>query len=143
MPSIDVPEGYGLVLASALSLVPVAVFYGIITVARARKKYGVKYPTLYATEADTKDYKQFNWAQRAHQNTLEYFAPFLVFLLLAGLKHPYVAAGAGFAWTAGRFWYIRAYAASGPTARGPGFGISILANFVVLGCVGHLAYSLF
>eukprot|EP00054_Salpingoeca_dolichothecata_P014248 m.80104 g.80104 ORF g.80104 m.80104 type:complete len:85 (+) comp20899_c0_seq3:41-295(+) len=67
MPSIDVPEGYGLVLASALSLVPVAVFYGIITVARARKKYGVKYPTLYATEADTKDYKQFNWAQRAHQ----------------------------------------------------------------------------
>ena len=64
-----------------------------INVAKARKKYGIKYPTLYATKADI-DGKQckddadllaYNCAQRAHQSESEFprsslcrHAPYLV-----------------------------------------------------------------
>ena len=37
---------------------------------QARKKYGIKYPNLYAPPGH-KNEEAFNCAQRAHQNTVE------------------------------------------------------------------------
>ncbi|KAI3757599.1 hypothetical protein L6452_05141 [Arctium lappa] len=49
--------------------------------------YKVYYPKLYATEADSKDYKIFNCIQRGHQNSLERLPLFFVLMILGGLKH--------------------------------------------------------
>lgn len=48
-----------IVFAGATGLMAVANFYGASTVMSARKKYGVKYPKLYA-EGDSKDATAFN-----------------------------------------------------------------------------------
>ena len=54
---------------------------------RYRKAAGVEYPNLYASEesaAKDPKRKQFNCAQRAHQNTLEAFPTLLVVMCYLG-----------------------------------------------------------
>jgi hypothetical protein len=55
-------------------------------VGAARKKYNVRYPTMYADKASNKDADAFNCVQRGHQNTLENFPGFLALLLVIGLR---------------------------------------------------------
>nr|CAD1837609.1 unnamed protein product [Ananas comosus var. bracteatus] len=86
------PREYGyvvlvLVLYSFLNL------WMAFQVGKARKKYKVFYPTMYAVESENKDAKLFNCVQRGHQNSLESMPVFFVMLLVGGLQHPTIAAG--------------------------------------------------
>lgn len=58
--------------------------WGGSKVSKARKKYGVKYPTMYAVPGvapegiSDEDANHFNCVQRAHQNMLEGHPTFLL-----------------------------------------------------------------
>lgn len=98
----------------------------------ARKKYNVKYPTMYASKAETKEADKFNCAQRAHQNTLENVPMFLVVALLGGLLHPLACAiGAG-VYNLGKICYIYGYSRGSPEGRYIGT-FSYIGYFVLLG----------
>ena len=108
MISIDVPADYKWVL---LALVGVffANQYLVVGVMQARKKYGIKYPNLYAPPGH-KNEESFNCAQRAHQNTVESQALFLVELVVVGLFYPLFAATCGALYSVGRILYGYGYA---------------------------------
>lgn len=95
-------------------------------VARARGKYGIHAP---ATTGDP----AFERVFRAHQNTIEATVMFLPTLWVATLVcNPRYVAWLGFAWLAGRLWYLLAYAAPNGN-RSPGFMIGALSNIALLG----------
>merc|ERR1719402_942637 len=84
-------------------------------VMKARKKYEVKYPTLYSDKC-----QEFNCIQRAHQNTLEVYPQFLVFLLLGGITLPRLSAVFGLIFLLGRFMYAQGYYTFDPKKRNRG-----------------------
>lgn len=100
-------------------------FFGIL-VGRARGKYGVKAPAVSGAEG-------FERAFRVQMNTLEQLVAFLPALFIAGQywSNGWVA-GIGVIYLAGRFIYWRSYVAD-PAKRGPGFGLTVLPTFVLLG----------
>jgi uncharacterized MAPEG superfamily protein len=94
-------------------------------VGRARHRHGVKAPA-------TTGHPDFERAFRAHQNTIEATAMFLPALWIAtSFGDARIAGWLGWAWLAGRLWYLFAYIAPGGK-RGPGFMIGILANVGLL-----------
>jgi uncharacterized membrane protein YecN with MAPEG domain len=96
-----------------------------INVGRARVKYNVQPP-------NTSGNADFERVFRVHQNTLEHMVPFLaafwVFSLLVDAK---IGAALGGAWILGRILYAWGYYQEAKK-RGPGFGISILAQFALI-----------
>ncbi|XP_010243917.1 PREDICTED: microsomal glutathione S-transferase 3-like [Nelumbo nucifera] len=110
------PREYGYVVL-------VLVLYGFLNawmafqVGKARKKYKVFYPTLYALESENKDAKLFNCVQRGHQNSLEMMPMFFVSLLLGGLQYPKISAGLGLLYIVGRYFYFTGYATGVPDNR--------------------------
>jgi glutathione S-transferase len=111
----------------------------LIGVMKARKKYGVKYPTLYASEGDgvTKENcHRFNCVQRGHQNCLETLPTFLSLLLTAGLAYPRAASGAGVLYLLGRWMYFKGYSTGDPAKRMQGslhhFALFSLVGMVIL-----------
>ncbi|XP_052622297.1 uncharacterized protein LOC111911156 [Lactuca sativa] len=106
------------------SLLPIFAYYFQnlymqIQVSRARKKYNVSYPALYATKGDTKDYKLFNCIQRGHQNSLESLTIFFVLMVLGGFKHPLIFSTLGLAHTVTRSFYFKGYSSGDPKGRLP------------------------
>ena len=77
---------------------------------------------------------------RVQYNTLEQLAIFLPAIVLFGIyvSAP-IGAGLGLVFVLGRALYARAYWRD-PAGRGPGFGLTLLSNFVLLvgGIVGAL-----
>ena len=118
---------FGAAIAVVVAGSAAANWFGAVQVMKARKKYGVKYPTLYAT-GEGEDTHMFNSAQRAHQNTLENL-PIVNLMTIAGaLTSPRLAALFGTTWVVGRFLYIHGYSTGGPSGRRLGGGISHLGD---------------
>ncbi|ODO01963.1 glutathione S-transferase [Cryptococcus wingfieldii CBS 7118] len=125
--------------------------YQSMSVMSARTAAGVKYPTLYASEADAAaDAKKmkFNCAQRAHANTLE-SAPYVLALFgFLSIFHPKIASIAQLLWVVGRVGYTRGYATGEPAKRINGLtkisylGMAILL-FGTLGVSAQKTYALF
>lgn len=102
--------------------------FGVL-VGRARKQYGVKAPA-------TSGHELFERAFRIHMNTLEQLVGFLPALLIAAQYWPNaIIASIGLVYIAGRFIYRRQYLAD-PSKRAPGFLLTVLPTFTLLGaCV--------
>ncbi|KAG6555290.1 hypothetical protein Mapa_003333 [Marchantia paleacea] len=113
-----------------------------INVVKARKKYHVPYPALYAIESENKEAKQFNCVQRGHQNFLEFLPLFLAHLLVGGVKHPQLAAGLGCGYLVARFFYFKGYSTGNPENRLKIGGSHFLFLFGLVGCTISLAISL-
>lgn len=73
---------------------PFCIFHYRYLVIKARKQYGVEYPWLYAPESN-KHHKEFNSAQRAHQQTLESYSLVMLQMCLCGLVYPITSAICG------------------------------------------------
>lgn len=103
-------------------------YFGIM-VGRARGLYGVDAPA-------TSGHEMFDRAFRIQMNSLEQLVCFLPALLLADVYWPgTVIAAIGAVYLVGRFLYARSYTQD-PAKRGPGFGLSILPTFILLGAAG-------
>ncbi|XP_072178983.1 glutathione S-transferase 3, mitochondrial-like [Diadema setosum] len=105
------PKDYGYVMLVGVSSVFMLAFLGG-KVGRARKRYGVEYPTMYSDTVP-----EFNCVQRAHGNTLESYPQFLMLLFLSGIEHPRAAAGLGGLWVLSRFSYAYGYYSGDPKKR--------------------------
>merc|ERR1712062_408663 len=91
-------SNYGLVGLSMIFNLYILMYLGI-QVGKARKKYGVDYPNMYADPAHCKDPKManiFNCIQRAHQNSIEQQPTFLTTVALCSMKYPLVAGVSAF-----------------------------------------------
>ncbi|CAH9094883.1 unnamed protein product [Cuscuta epithymum] len=86
-------------------------------VGKARKKYNVSYPAMYATEAENKDAKLFNCVQRGHQNSLEWMPVFFLLMGLGGIRHPLVSASLGAFYIFARYGYFKGYSTGNPENR--------------------------
>ncbi|EIW73256.1 hypothetical protein M231_03646 [Tremella mesenterica] len=116
-----------------------------------RGKAGVQYPTLYASEAETKeDFKKmvFNCAQRSHQNTLEQ-APFVLAVqIFLGLFKPVFTTSLVFVWVLSRIVYTLGYSTGVPKRRNGIISEAGVVAHVILGLVsayvgGKTAYALY
>ncbi|WWC58041.1 uncharacterized protein I303_100576 [Kwoniella dejecticola CBS 10117] len=86
----------------------------------ARKAAGVKYPTLYVSEAEANaDPKKmiYNCTQRAHGNTLENIPYMLALFGFLSLFHPKLASIFMSHWIVGRFSYTLGYSSGNPSGR--------------------------
>ncbi|XP_038048096.1 microsomal glutathione S-transferase 3-like [Patiria miniata] len=105
------PKDYGYVILVG-SASYVMVYYLAVNVSRARRKYGVEYPAMYSDS-----HQLFNCVQRAHQNTLESYPPFLFFLAMSGLRFPRASAACGAVWILSRLSFARGYYSGDPKKR--------------------------
>ncbi|XP_029646510.1 microsomal glutathione S-transferase 3 [Octopus sinensis] len=108
------PPAYGYVVLVAVASIFLIQWMGY-KVMQARKKYDVKYPTMYS-----KDSNMFNCIQRVHQNTLEGYPIFLMLLGFAGLFYPIVCTICGVLWIVGKVIYANGYYTGDPEKRRPG-----------------------
>lgn len=131
---IDIlPTDYGFVVFTAVGSMIVNGWM-VMRVMRARKTHKVEYPDMYS-----KDSKEFNCIQRAHQNTLETYPQFLVLLLFGGLQYPRISAAAGCVYLLGRIAYNIGYSTGDPSKRRYGaFGFAgmliLLGNTISFAC---------
>ena len=141
------PENYGFVFAGLFSTI-LANFSLTVIVIKARKKYGIKYPTLYATAQDIDekgecknqaDVDAYNSAQRCHQQTSENIATIQLCGALNGLLFPRFAGACLMLYSVGRFLYGRGYASKGPEGRRLGGGISHLGDIPLYLCCAYSA----
>lgn len=110
------PKEYGYV-ALVLVFYCFLNFWMAAQVGRARKRFKVPYPTLYALESENKEAKLFNCVQRGHQNSLEMMPIFFMLMILGGLRHPCTCAVFGALYTVTRFFYFKGYSTGDPQNR--------------------------
>ncbi|KAK8517746.1 hypothetical protein V6N13_127903 [Hibiscus sabdariffa] len=130
-------------------VVMVVVLYCILNmwmafqVGKARKRYKVFYPTLYALESDNKDAKLFNCVQRGHQNSLEMMPMFFVLLVLGGMGHACVSAALGLVYVISRYFYFTGYATGDPNNRLRLGRFGFVALFGLMICTVSFGINLF
>ncbi|KAH7914773.1 hypothetical protein BJ138DRAFT_1133141 [Hygrophoropsis aurantiaca] len=138
--NIALPEGFGYVPGALMSIGWVLLWQTFL-VGRQRKRSGVRYPQLYAEQAEVKASKealQFNCAQRAHQNTLESVHLIAMGTVIAGLQYPVLGSALCGGWSFARVIYTLGYNTGNPSKRVPG---AILGNFLMLGVLLTGSYS--
>eukprot|EP01013_Petalomonas_cantuscygni_P010692 TRINITY_DN2387_c0_g1_i2.p1 TRINITY_DN2387_c0_g1~~TRINITY_DN2387_c0_g1_i2.p1 ORF type:complete len:153 (+),score=18.24 TRINITY_DN2387_c0_g1_i2:107-565(+) len=111
-----------------------------IQVSRARKKYNVRYPKLYA-DGSKIEAEAFNCVQRAHQNFLEQWIPVMMLMFIAAAEYTFWATVCGFIWCAGRVVYGIGYARFGPKGRMLGGIISHFGDFPLLVMCIRMSYA--
>lgn len=133
------PANFGYAIFTYLYSFVMLMYLGL-QVGSARKKYGVKYPTMYSDKEQV-----FNCIQRAHQNTLEVYPQWLVFQTIAALEYPIAASVLGAIWVTSRFSYAWGYYSGDPAKRMRGaygyiglFGVILLSISVALKLLGML-----
>ncbi|KAG1889524.1 hypothetical protein F4604DRAFT_1712802 [Suillus subluteus] len=142
---MSLPEGYGYIPSSLITIGWVLVWQGIL-VGRYRKKAGIEYPQPYAEQAEVKDSTaalRFNCMQRAHQNTLEATPVVFVSTVVAGLKYPALAAAICVAFSFSRVVYTIGYKSGQPKRRTYGSVVSNLSVLGLLSTATYAAYQLF
>ncbi|TCD70212.1 hypothetical protein EIP91_004392 [Steccherinum ochraceum] len=115
----DFLDRHGYVAAALLSTFYLNL-YQYLAVARARKAAGIAYPQMYADKAEmaaSDAAKTFNYAQRAHGNTLESVPFVLMSTAVAAIEFPKFAAASLGLWSLFRFVYTISYTSGGPTKR--------------------------
>ncbi|KAK1287345.1 hypothetical protein QJS10_CPB19g01458 [Acorus calamus] len=139
--AVELPSEYGYVVL-------VLVFYYILNmwmalqVGKARKKYKVPYPTMYAVESENKEAKLFNCIQRGHQNSLESMPVFFVMVLVGGIQHPLISAALGVVYIVARFFYFRGYSTGVPDNRLKIGGLNFLALMGLVLCAASFGIHL-
>ncbi|XP_030626649.1 microsomal glutathione S-transferase 3b [Chanos chanos] len=131
------PPNFGFVILTYLYSWVMLTYLGV-NVGSARKKYNVKYPTMYSDKEPV-----FNCIQRAHQNTLEVYPQWLVFQTIAALVFPTAASVLGVIWVTSRFSYAWGYYTGDPAKRMQGaygyigyLGVIILSIYIALQLLG-------
>nr|XP_046269604.1 microsomal glutathione S-transferase 3-like [Scatophagus argus] len=131
------PSNFGYVIFTYLYSW-IMMMYLSLKVTYARKKYDVKFPTMYSDKEHI-----FNCIQRAHQNTVEVYALWLVFHTIAALVYPLSASVLGVIWVTSRFSYAWGYYTGDPAKRMNGgygnighYGAIILSIAVALQLIG-------
>jgi uncharacterized MAPEG superfamily protein len=122
-------------LTAIVTLLSLLVYFWMATqVARARRKAGIKAPTMIGDPV-------LERTIRGHVNTLEWLPIYLPSLwLFAAYWGDVPAAGVGFLWIVGRIVYFRGYVADA-AKRSPGFLIQVVACVILLfGALGRAAY---
>lgn len=124
-------------VAIVIGLALVEYVYFTLKCGQARGRLGVAAPA-------TVGHPEFERHFRVQYNTIEQLAVFVPAVVLFGLYvNPPIAAGLGLVFILGRALYARAYL-SDPGRRGPGFGLTLLSNAVLLlggivgACVAYL-----
>uniref|UniRef100_A0A7S2BLR8 Glutathione transferase n=1 Tax=Octactis speculum TaxID=3111310 RepID=A0A7S2BLR8_9STRA len=135
---MEIPASYGL-LFIPLALSWLVNIFLTVMVGNARKKYDVQYPNLYAP-ADHKDAVKFNCVQRAHQNTLESWAPVMVTMFATGLVYPVSSSISGVIWCMGRVVYGIGYSFS-PSLRLPGGLLTHVGDFPLMVMAIRIAWE--
>ena len=124
-------------VAIVIGLALLEYFYFTMKAGSMRGECGVPAPSI---QGDAK----FERYLRVQYNTLEQLAIFLPSIVLFGYYvNPAIGAGIGLVFVFGRAMFARGYWED-PAKRGPGFGLTILANLSLLigGIVGAaLAYA--
>lgn len=118
-------------IVTALAVLQFLVFG--FKVGAARERYGVRAPAVTGHEV-------FERRFRVQQNTLEQLVAFLPGMyLFSRYFNPLWAAAIGVIYLAGREIYSAAYVRD-PAKRGPGFGLTFIANAVLIlgGLVGAI-----
>lgn len=105
-------------------------FYLSHNVMKARKKFDVKYPTMYSSD------DRFNCYQRAHQNTLEYIPYVIILFVACAISWPLFASICQAIWVTSRFVYAHGYYTGDPQKRMRGV-------FGYIGFLGMLLYNLY
>jgi glutathione S-transferase len=120
---------YPATLLTAVVTILAIILYTItgFRVAQMRGKHSIAAPSVVG-------HPEFERAYRVQMNTLESFAVFLPALWLATIYFTmigWLAPALGLLWIVGRILYMQGYMAD-PAKRGPGFGISVLAQLALL-----------
>ncbi|KAK1361873.1 Membrane-associated, eicosanoid/glutathione metabolism (MAPEG) protein [Heracleum sosnowskyi] len=92
-------------------------FWMAAQVGKARKKYKVALPAMYALESENENANLFNCVQRGHQNSLEWMPLFLTFMTLGGIKHPIISSVLGVVYIVSRYFYFKGYSTGDPKKR--------------------------
>lgn len=138
MAVVDLPPAFGWVVLAAV-LYFVLNMWMAVQVGKARKRYDVPYPKLYAIESENKDANIFNCIQRGHQNSMEVMPMFFLFLILGGLQHPIASAILGVLYSVARYFYFTGYATGVPQNRLTYGEFNIFALFGLVFCTLSLA----
>ena len=102
--------------------------FGVL-VGRARARHGVKAPATHGHE-------MFERALRVQMNTLEQPVCFLPALFIAATYwNPAWVAAIAAPWLAGRLLYRHSYVHD-PASRAPGFLLTVIPTFVLIGLAG-------
>jgi len=130
---------HGYAAGVALSSWVVLQYMGV-NVMKARKRYNVDYPALYASDSNPQA-KLFNCIQRAHQNTLENYPQFLLVLGLGSIQYPLISSIGGAVYLLGRLAYFQGYSTGQPDKRQYG-AFGYIGFFAMMGCAIKTIYDL-
>ncbi|VFQ81689.1 unnamed protein product [Cuscuta campestris] len=123
------PKEYGYV-AIVLALYSALNSWMTFQVGKARAKYNVRYPAMYASEEDGNEKgKIFNCVQRAHQNSVENMSVFFMLMMVGGIRHPLVCALLGALYTVARYVYFVRYSSGVPEKRRAPWYFIVLVTF--------------